>query len=305
VRELMQRWAGSCLTGIARDRIVLLMTGSGHNGKGVLAETLAHVLGTYSHAVSQRFFQRRAGEQIPPHELAQLPGKRLIFGAELKPSLQFDVELVKGLTGGDTLLACHKYQAPFTFSPQCKPIVSANHRPKIEDQTASIWDRLRIIDFPNSFERGKNRDPELKNKLAEVASGILKWMVDGCAAWKRDGIGSALTVDLATDDERRAQDPLEPFFDGPAMCDPDARIESKELYDAFFNWTESEHWKKPWSRTRFGRALTERGFRQWRNGKSRGWIGIALRGDDGLARPTDRYNQQPIDFKTAATGGEY
>lgn len=305
VRELIQRWAGSCLTGIARDRVVMLWTGSGANGKGVLAETLAHVLGTYATAVSQRFFQRKAGDPVPMHELAQLPGKRLMFGAELKPSIPLDVELLKGLSGSDTMLACHKYQAPFQFRPQCKPIVSANHRPKVDDQTTSIWDRLKIVDFPNQFERGKNRDEGLDLKLRSEAPGILRWMLEGCAQWQRDGIGSALSVDIATNDERQAQDPLDEFFATIAARVDDARIESRELFDAFSDWAQREKWNNLWSRNKFGRALTERGFKKRSNGRAREWTGIALRDSDGRVRRQDLRNQAPIDFKSVAGKDEY
>lgn len=307
VRQLLQRWAGSCLTGVAKDRVLMLATGTGHNGKGVLIETLAHVLGDYAHAVSQRFVARRSNDPIPPHELALLRGKRLVFGAELKPDVPMDVELLKGLTGGDTIQACHKYQTPFSFRPKCKIFVSSNHRPPIHDQTASIWDRLRIIRFPNEFKRGVNRDERLLETLKGEGSGILRWMLEGALAWQRDGLGSALSIDLETDDERRAQDPLDDFFREVAVLHEEGRVTNADLYEAYKRWAEEEGIKKPWSRQGLGRALAQRpGIKQKRTAMDRIWVGLALRdGRSGPARTSDLSRVLRLPYAATDTGDDY
>lgn len=305
-REYLQRLFGSCLTGIAKDRNLSLFVGTGHNGKGVMIETIAWVLGEYAHAVTQRFIARRSTDPVPPHELAQLPGKRFVYGAELKPDITMDVEMIKSLTGGDTIQACHKYQAPFSFKPKCKIVVSANHRPPIKDQTASIWDRLRIVKFPNQFERGKNRDNTLPEKLKQEGPGILNWMVEGALSWQEKGLGSAIAIELETEDERQEQDPLNDFFRDVVMLQEGASVGVIDVYEAYKDWADKEGYKRPWTKSKLSRTLKERpGVTQKRTASKRMWSGIAMRDERGLPRVQDMPSQEGLGFDQEQPDTEY
>jgi putative DNA primase/helicase len=296
VRQYIQRLLGSCLTGVAEDRSLTLLVGTGHNGKGAMIEAIAYIMGDYSHAVSQRFVARRYSDPVPPHELAMLPGRRFVYGAELKKEMPMDVEMIKSLTGGDTMQACHKYQSPFNFKPKCKIVVSANHRPPIQDQTASIWDRLRIVKFPNQFERGQNRDNQLPSKLRYEGSGILNWMLAGAMEWQQHGLGSAVMIDLETEDERRSQDPLDDFFTDVAVILKEGKVSVGDLYSAYQDWADKEGFKRPWTKSKFSRMLQDRpGIEQKRTASKRMWLGIALRDERGNPRKQDMPSQQVID----------
>ena len=296
VRGLIQRWAGSCLTGIARDRIIMFWTGNGANGKGRLAEALAWVLGDYAAAVPQKFFQGRDTGALTT--LARLPGKRMIYGSELNEKQAFDVELLKRLSGGDTTTACQKYEVEFDFRPTLKAVVYANGRPPINDQTSSIWDRLRIVDFPTKFVTGENRDEALEDKLRADAARIFAWMLEGCAEWRQIGIGSAASVDEETREERRSQDPFAEFWERFVFA-PDTKMSTADIYAEFRSWAQAQNWKKIPGINKISGACKAKDLKPWRTGSARGYYGIAMRDSNGDPRMQDRINQPEIDFNEA------
>ena len=57
------------------------------------------------------------------------------------------------------------------------------------------------------------RDQELSAKLKAEWPGILRWMIDGCLMWQRDGLNPPDVVKDATDSYLTGQDDLQQFID--------------------------------------------------------------------------------------------
>jgi putative DNA primase/helicase len=203
------------------------------------------------------------------------------------------------LSGGDTIQACRKYKSPFAFMPQCKLVMSANHRPPIPDQTESIWDRLRILTFPNQFVRGVNRDEELPEKLKAEWNGILRWMQEGAAMWSKGGVGTAPSVELEVKQERKDQDPLGGFFDGVVKALPDTFCSCADIHREFDRWARAEGWNDPWKQPTLTRRLKQRGFRyENKAGIGRGFNGIAIM-EGNEPRACDKLNQPTTQMSLA------
>ena len=79
-------------------------------------------------------------------------------------------------------------------------------------------------------------------------------------------------------DHLEEMDNLHGFITDKCYLHESAKVTTKELYDAYLDYCEVEKMTPVKQRT-FGMMLRERGFKSWRNTKSRGWIGIRLRGE--------------------------
>jgi phage/plasmid-associated DNA primase len=73
--------------------------------------------------------------------------------------------------------------------------------------------RRRLLLVPFTVQIPVNeRDPDLAAKLVPEYPAILRWMVDGCLLWKRDGLVVPAKVRKASDDYFANQDTLEQWI---------------------------------------------------------------------------------------------
>jgi putative DNA primase/helicase len=162
----------------------------------------------------------------------------------------------------------------FEFLPTFKLFLAVNHKPVIKGTDHAIWRRVKLIPFNVTIPE-EQWDRTLPDKLQVERSGILRWMVEGCLAWQREGLSMPEAVAAATRDYRAEMDTVEPFIDECCIRTPDAETPSKDLYLAYGVWCE-KHGEEPISAAEFGARLAEKGFERRRTKASRGWRGLAL-----------------------------
>ena len=139
--------------------------------------------------------------------MARLAGARLVCAVETEDGKRFAESLVKALTGGDTITARFLHCEYFEFVPQFKLWLATNHKPTIRGDDHAIWRRIRLIPFGVTIPEAE-QDGDLGAKLAEERAGILKWAIEGCLAWQRDGLQTPEPVRAATADYRADMDRL-------------------------------------------------------------------------------------------------
>ena len=205
----LQRLAGYCLTGDVREQLFVLLHGLGANGKSVLLSTLGFVMGSYAHIAPFQAFAARygTGGDVPSPELAAFQGKRLIVASETRDGTRLDEGRMKNLSGGEVITARYLFGKYFSFTPEGKILLAANHKPKVSDDSLAFWRRCHVLPFDQTFT-GSRADLTLADRLRDEASGILNWMLDGCAAWQRDGLQPPPSVLLASANYREANDAL-------------------------------------------------------------------------------------------------
>jgi putative DNA primase/helicase len=102
----------------------------------------------------------------------------------------------------------------------------------------------------------ERQDPALPEKLRAELSGILRWAVEGCLLWQRDGLGTPSAVREATQAWREESDALGGFLAG--CCEVGAGFEatSKDLYAAYLQYCEAngDESLKLWRGVRLPRA---------------------------------------------------
>lgn len=261
VRAFLQRAVGYSLTGSTAEQCLFFVHGSGANGKSILIEVLLALLGEHAVAASFDSFAARAAGGIP-NDIARLAGARLVTVAEVEDGARLREVLIKDLTGGDTITARFLHREYFDFRPNFKLWIRGNHKPQIRGTDEGVWRRIRLIEFPVQIPEGE-RNPRLFDKLKAELPGILAWAVQGCLAWQKDGLVSPEAVREATRTYREEQDVIGEFLTERCVVDQRATVPASDLYRNYSKWAD-EAGHHALSQTRFGLAISERGFRRER-----------------------------------------
>ncbi len=254
------RAVGCTLTGRTDEQCPFFLYGTGANCKSVFEETLAALLGEYGTATRTETIMQRGNGGIP-NDIAALRGARYVSISETADGRRINEPLVMDMTGGDTMSARFMRQEFFTFRPNFKLWIRGNHKPVIAG-TDYIWRRIHLIPFIVTIPEAE-RDAGLLEKLREELPGILKWAVDGCVAWQKQGLRPPERVIDAVAEYRREMDVLGAFIEDKCHSGKNAQVTAKALYRAYRDWCDGAG-ESPVNQRRFGMALQERGIRKER-----------------------------------------
>lgn len=275
LQAYLQRFAGYSLTGSVQEHAFVFGHGSGANGKGVFLNTLKGVWGEYACTIPTEMLMVSQSDRHPT-ELARLRGVRLAIGSETEEGKRWAEAKIKSLTGGDPIAARFMRQDFFEFAPSFKLFVVGNHRPSLRGVDEAMRRRLHLVPFTVTIPEGE-RDAELTEKLRPEWPAILRWAIDGCLMWQRDGLHPPASVRDATAEYLEAEDALALWLDECTTENPNGWANSTALYQSWKGWAErAGEYVGP--QKRFGAMLEERGFRPKREGHTgrRGYVGLEL-----------------------------
>lgn len=266
--DFFARLLGYAITGLSSEHILPVLWGKGRNGKGTIIETLCHVMGPLAAPIqsemlmSQSFSRSSAG---PSPDIMSLKGLRIAFASESDEGRRIDVNRVKYLTGGDSLVArCPHDKYDTTFKPTHKLFLLTNNKPHAPADDFAFWQRcvlipflLSYVDSPQAADE-RQKDKFLGEKLESEASGILAWLVRGCLQWQQSGLDYPSLVREATGAYQKSEDMLGDFIDELCLIGEEYRVSSTHLYDAFHKWYEVNYSKKVPSQKRFGTLMVKK-----------------------------------------------
>jgi putative DNA primase/helicase len=255
--DFMQRFIGYALTGDTREHVLVVLQGSGCNGKSTLLGVLKRLLGDYAVTAPFDTFMRTRGDRGPRNDLARLHRARLVTAAESGEGRRLDEATVKEITGGDTIACRFLYAEHFEYVPQFKLALVTNHRPRVDGDDDAIWRRLRLVPFERSFEGHEDR--QLPEKLDAELPGILAWALEGCLAWQKHGLGQAGAVTRATTEYRQDEDVLGSFL--AERCVMTGETATSAFREAYAEYCGAIG-EKPLSAAALGRRLAKRGIRR-------------------------------------------
>lgn len=218
---------------------------------------------------------RKVGTKL----IARLKGARFVTAIEMEENKRLAESLIKSMTGGDKLVTRFLYGEYFEYVPQFKVFLAANHKPIIRDTTHSIWRRIKLMPFENTFTEA-NRDKHFADKImAKEMPGILAWAVKGCLLWQREGIQDPPSVKRATTEYRTEMDSFATFFEECCEAREGVRVSNKMLRSSYDEWCK-DNGEYALSQRPFSQKLLEMGFEKKRSASTGAveWIGLSIRG---------------------------
>ncbi len=273
--SFLQRAIGYSLTGDTGEQCFFIFWGTGANGKTTFLQTINAMLGDYAKQTpTETLLVKRKG--AIPNDVARLKGVRFVTASEAEAYQQLAENLIKQMTGSDTVSARFLHQKWFDFEPNYKIFLATNHRPVIQGTDPAIWRRIKLIPFDVTIPEPE-RDRHLLKKLKEELPGIMAWAVRGCLEWIENGLGEPEEVKTATQDYRNEMDILSQFISDCCVEKASLKTLSKDLYQAYTGWCDSNG-EQSLTKRIFGTKLREKGYLPVRIGQggARGWIGIGI-----------------------------
>jgi putative DNA primase/helicase len=269
----IHRAVGYCLSGATTEQVVFLCYGHGSNGKSTFLEVLRSVLGDYAYNLPFSTFELKSRSAIP-NDVAALAKRRFVTALETNECAPLNEARIKLLTGCDPVSARFLYREFFTFTPVAKFWLATNHKPPVADDSPGFWRRIRLIPFLNQFTGREDRD--LGVRLKAEASGILRWAVEGCLLWQREGLGVPAVVKAASQAYRDENDAVGEFLVENYEIAADATVPAADLWSDYLQWADRTQ-ERPLDRRVFSARLEGRGFRKQKTGHKRSWTWFGLR----------------------------
>lgn len=282
IRAYIQRLLGYSLIGKVREQILPVFWGTGGNGKGTMLETLVSILGSYAGTLQSEVLMERAqtaSAGAPSPHLMKLQGARLVWASETGKNRGFDIQAVKWLTGGDTIVARPPFGKKMVeFKPTHQLVLLTNHKPKADSEDDAFWRRARLIPFVKVFSK-LGDDTKAEGGLSDTmaaneASGILAWLVRGSVQYQNEGLNDPECVLAATSEYRQDEDTIGQFIEDCCIEHSAATVASSLLYKTYKQWCD-DNGCKPYS-TKNLRKILEKRYKCNRNKRGWFWLGIGM-----------------------------
>jgi putative DNA primase/helicase len=143
-----------------------------------------------------------------------------------------------------------------------------------------------------------NPDRDLSEKLRAEWPGILRWMVEGCLAWQRDGLSPPEVVRQATETYLGEEDAIARWVEDNCVTGKNEWCASSLLWPNWQRWATAAN-ERPGSRKSFSLALDGHGYPANKVNGMRGHDGIDL---NPAEKPNPYSAGSGVDFNEARYG---
>jgi P4 family phage/plasmid primase-like protien len=217
-----------------------------------------------------------------PTEIARLMGARLVIAQETQQGRRWDEAKIKNLTGADRLTARFMRGDFFDFKPTHKLMIAGNHKPSLRNVDEAIRRRFLLVPFTVTIPE-QERDPQLAEKLKAEWPAILRWMVDGCPAWREGGLAVPKVIRDASAGYFSDEDTIAQWAEEWLVDDRLAFTPSRDLFKCWRLWCDERNFS-PGTEKVFVGNLKDHGYEPERRTSARGFKGIALKVNNAPSR---------------------
>jgi putative DNA primase/helicase len=244
--ELMQKFAGQMLLGVNLTQKLLILEGTAGGGKSTFVNIMAEIIGRVNVA---QLRTRHLGERF---EIFGFLDKTLLIGVDVPGNFMMvdGAEVIKGLCGADLLDAEAKTgNRRFQVKGEFNILITCNTRLKVKlDGDGDAWRRRMAIITYESPKPAKP-DPSFVHKLiAEEASGILNWMIEGAILLLKD-INEHGGLVLSDRQKDRVEsllaesDSVKDFVRrGCEKAPRECKVSTEQLQQAYVDYCEARGW---------------------------------------------------------------
>ncbi len=237
LQRYLQKCIGYSLSGSVKEQCAFFIYGIGNNGKSTFIETIGDMLGGYGANVQPETIMMTKQSGGINSDIARLKSIRMAISEEPTEGVRLNEGLIKQLTGGGKTTCRFLFGDEFEYTPEFKIWVATNHKPVIRGTDTGIWRRIRLIPFEVNIPKDKV-DKNLKYKLRKEMPLIMKWAVDGCIMWQREGLEPPDAVKKATDEYKGEMDILQSYMDACVEVDYNSYVTAQDLYNSYVAWAD-------------------------------------------------------------------
>ena len=282
--EIYESDLGYTLTGERREHVVFFDYGpSSRNGKTLLQEVVKHIFGPRLCITSQPGTFLRGKHDDPKrtrNDVVRWKGGRMIQTSELPEGASLDEDLIKRMSGEDTITARGIYQDEEEFENTGKLWIRTNHFPTLDPDSHAIWSRVRLHAFEVSFAGRENKN--LPAQLRAEAEGILARLIRHAHDYYQRG--SLLPVNEDKVNElRTSNDLLGEILGRRFLRNPDGYALKDKTKELLTKEYEAAGEKTPTFNAGFDERMAKKGFPpgfKKLNSKSfRVYFGLEIRGE--------------------------
>lgn len=219
------------MTGNPKHKIFLLH-GPGGNGKSTLLRVLRHLLGreNYSSLSLHQLVEDRFATSALYGKIANISG-------DLSSKFLADPQILKEISGGETISASRKFGHSFEFDPYAVPIFANNEFFRTSDTSDGWRRRWEVIEFNRKVDGGTT--PFDEQLLFDDAAGIFNLAMDGLRRMMTRGRFDppAISVEATA----RLHDSADPFMlwmdeDENVIVGPDEMAPTTDVYTRYSRW---------------------------------------------------------------------
>lgn len=269
VIALAQEAFGYSLTANTHYEKMFWLYGDGATGKTTMLRILRALLGSAALEVDFGILQRES------HQLANIPGKRVITSSEARTGTRLMDNIIKKIVSGEELVVRRLYQEAENHISQAKIWWAMNYQPANDDRSNAIYRRLIIISFLRPIPPEK-RDPMLFENLLLELPGIFNWAMEGLQRLNQNGkFAEPRQVEMAVSDYQESNAPEQLFLndDEWIVQDPSGSVRASDLYLAYSEWGNRFNYRVL-SLTDAGKEWKRLGIQMKKDRKGRKYEGI-------------------------------
>ena len=266
-------------------------TTGGRNGKSTLLNAIPLLIG--SENVLAKPFQKYDTENNS-FGGAELKGFSVALDTDLSLKTALSEDLKPLISGDDIALEAKNKQESIRFKPSALFIAAANDIPRVSDKTNSFYRRWIPIPFHNEFPDDRDFKANFLKQCAKHKSEIMSACLDlYLMACVEGQFSISPETEKITKNWMDQNNHLRGFFEDMFVKDDQAKIEGKELSEAYKEWTEEAEIGYPVTS-----QTLHKEFRSFFKVERRSLRidGKAVKGYEGITFKTDEEDSSDISF---------
>jgi len=254
---LLQTWARG-MSGMGMEKFLVNLGERGGNGKSTMEGVLTEVAGDYAAQLPVEVIVkgRGAAREVYRSELAQMRGARLVFCDEPEEGAQYNLGMLKKITGGGALQGRHMGKEAITFHPRILFQMSSNNRPSWSAD-GGMKRRYVEVSWDYVVKAGDLRE-SFKEELKAEASGFLNVVLSNWMG--ADPVEVPDAIQRQTERGEAESSPAAKFVTEAIRKSAGGFVSSRRMYDAYAEWAKQNGIRNPISSTKLGRELPRLGL---------------------------------------------
>ena len=266
--EYIKKALGYTLIGEGNtEQLFFFVHGRGRTGKNTVFESAAQVLGDYgaksdSDALTKA---KRGGSNEAERTIKRIVGKRLVIFDEFSEYAHVEGDMIKKITGGDTMQTRSLYSEADEERVYMKPWLISNWKIGLNANDDAVWRRIVpiIIDIPKPEPSHKEKRA-FRRKMEENRNALLTLIIKSAHRYLEEGLEKPDCIKKSTALMQNAQNYISLFLQERTVPKDGHTLPFGRLYE---QWREYSAVKGYWTGTELDiyETLEKAGVKVYRN----------------------------------------